>query len=131
MTSRYSKTILILATMLCAASGRADETHTATADVAKMNEIAGPFLKEHCLRCHGESKAKGELRLDLLDSDLNQPVTFERWRKIVQRLQAGDMPPEKEPQPMPKQIADVVQQLTARLDAGYLGAARRRRRQTR
>jgi mono/diheme cytochrome c family protein len=117
VTSSFSKTLFILTTILFASSAWADETHTAAHDVGKISEIAGPFFKEHCIRCHGESEAKGELRLDQLDSDLNQPATFERWRKIVQRVQAGEMPPEKENQPKPEQAADLVKHLMARLDA--------------
>ena len=56
------------------------------------------------------------MRLDDIDSDLSRPATFERWQTIVERIQTGEMPPEKEPQPRPEQVAEIVKQLTSRLN---------------
>ena len=33
--------------------------------------------------------------------------SFERWRKILARVESGEMPPKKEPRPPPAQVADV------------------------
>ncbi|MSU26292.1 MAG: DUF1592 domain-containing protein [Pedosphaera sp.] len=77
---------------------------------------AQPFFKEHCLRCHGPEKAKGDLRLDQLDTDFAKPSTFDRWREISPRAQLGEMPPKKEPRPKPAQVQTFVRQLSARLD---------------
>ena len=77
---------------------------------------AAAFLKEHCLRCHGPEKVKGDLRIDQLDTDLAKPSTFERWREIASRVQSGEMPPKKEPRPESAQAQSFVRQLTARLD---------------
>lgn len=74
------------------------------------------FLKEHCLRCHGPEKVKGDLRLDQLDSDFAKPSTLARWREVAARVQSGEMPPKKEPRPEPAQAQSFVRQLTARLD---------------
>ncbi len=43
------------------------------------------FIKEHCLRCHGPEKTKGDFRLDQLDTDLSKPSAFERWREVMAR----------------------------------------------
>ena len=92
---------------------------------ATLNSPAAPaaldtptvaFIKEHCLRCHGPEKAKGDLRLDQLDADFAKPSTFERWREVVTRVQSGEMPPPKEPRPGAAQVQTVVRQLSARLD---------------
>ncbi len=74
------------------------------------------FFKEHCLRCHGPEKAKGDLRLDRLDTDSSKPSTFDRWREIVARVQSGEMPPKKEPRPKPAQVQAFARQLNAKLD---------------
>ncbi|MSU41120.1 MAG: DUF1587 domain-containing protein, partial [Pedosphaera sp.] len=74
------------------------------------------FIKEHCLRCHGPEKTKGDLRLDQLDTDFAKPSTFERWREVVARVQSGEMPPKKEARPKPAQVQTFVRQLSARLD---------------
>ena len=39
-----------------------------------VDRVVRAFFEEHCLRCHGPSKAKGELRLDQLDADLATPL---------------------------------------------------------
>ena len=34
--------------------------------LAPQDPAVGPFLKKHCLECHGPEKRKGEIRLDRL-----------------------------------------------------------------
>jgi len=82
-----------------------------------VSEDAVQFLTEHCIRCHGETTSKGELRLDGIEKNLSRPATFERWQKIMERVQAGEMPPKDELQPNAEQTADFVRQVTAQLDA--------------
>ena len=84
---------------------------------APQDSHAAAFMKEHCLRCHGPEKAKGDLRLDQLDTDFSKPSTFDRWREISARVQAGEMPPKKEPRPKPAQVQTFVRQLSAQMDA--------------
>lgn len=83
---------------------------------APQDSQAAAFMKEHCLRCHGPEKAKGDFRLDQLDTDFSKPSTFERWREVVARVQSSEMPPKKEPRPQPAQVQAFVRQLTARLE---------------
>ena len=83
---------------------------------AAADHQTAAFMKEHCLRCHGPEQAKGDLRLDQLDTDFSKPSTFERWREVVTRVQSGEMPPKKEPRPQPAQVQAFVRQLSARLD---------------
>ena len=87
---------------------------------APQDSQAAAFMKEHCLRCHGPEKAKGDFRLDQLDTDFSKPSTFERWREVVARVQSGEMPPKKEARPQPAQVQTFVRQLTARLDDAAL-----------
>ena len=119
-TSRFTKASLIPFALFVASWVRADDTpaagSTAVAPVS-THAIAKPFFEEHCIHCHGASDAKGHLRLDTLDSDLTKPATFDRWREIIHRVQAGEMPPENEPRPKPEQIAQLVKELTTRLNA--------------
>lgn len=81
-----------------------------------INGIAHSFFRDHCLDCHGETNAEGELRLDQLEADLAMPDTFRLWQQILERVKSGEMPPTTEPRPQPQQVADFVMQLTARLD---------------
>ena len=83
---------------------------------APLDAPSAAFLKEHCLRCHGPEKAKGDLRLDQLETDFSKPSVFERWREVVSRTQSGEMPPKKEPRPAAAQAQAFVRAVNARLD---------------
>lgn len=117
---QIEKTFLIVGMLLLCNALQAAEDSPIAPDGNDLNRIAGPFFAEHCIRCHGVSKANGDLRLDRLSADLAAPATFERWREIVERVKSGEMPPEKEPRPQPGKIADFVKRLTARLDEAEL-----------
>ena len=59
-----------------------------------------PFLKKHCIRCHGETKSEAGLKLDVLPRDFLAGSRDARaWREVLDRLNLGEMPPEDEPQP--------------------------------
>ncbi|MBT6450644.1 MAG: hypothetical protein HOK62_08000, partial [Verrucomicrobiales bacterium] len=67
---------------------------SALADEALIN--IKPFLKQHCVECHGSDKQKGEIRLDTLDHDLSRPETLEIWQGALDQLNLGEMPPKKQ-----------------------------------
>ncbi|MDF1755898.1 MAG: DUF1592 domain-containing protein [Verrucomicrobiales bacterium] len=52
------------------------------------------FFQSHCVKCHGEKKQKGKVRLD-------DPSRFdaELWTAIYDQLANQEMPPDDEPQP--------------------------------
>ncbi len=68
-------------------------------------EVARPFIEQHCLGCHGAKKAKAGFRVDLLGSDFTAANTAEQWKEVLDRINAGEMPPEGQPRPDPKQTA--------------------------
>ena len=76
------------------------------------------FLKSHCLRCHDESKQKGKFRLDTLGTDFTNPLVAQKWDEVVFRINAGEMPPEKEPQPSALEIGNIAETLTKRIREG-------------
>lgn len=100
-----------------------------TAPAAEASKPAGldaptaAFLQKHCVRCHGMQKAEADLRLDKLETDLDRRDVFTRWHTIVERLRAGEMPPEDEPQPEASELKAVIDVLHGRLEA----ASERRR----
>lgn len=83
---------------------------------SKVDEVTTGFFRRHCVRCHGEKKAQGGLRLDQLDGDLARRDTYARWHAAAAKLRAGDMPPEGEPRPDSVEVATVVRRITQRLD---------------
>lgn len=77
-----------------------------------------PFLAEHCNRCHGEEKQKGDFRVDDLSRDFASGVDAEFWHEIILRLGAGEMPPEDEHQPAAAEVDRVMEWLDERLKEG-------------
>lgn len=53
------------------------------------------LLEDYCSKCHNEKKAKADLDLSKLGSDINSPEHFEKWRMIYDKLQYLEMPPEE------------------------------------
>jgi hypothetical protein len=88
---------------------------------AAMVSAAEPFelfLEKHCVGCHGPKKEKGDLRIDQLSRDFNLGADGHHWAEIVERINAGEMPPEEEAQPTESEIAAVIGQLDARIREG-------------
>lgn len=73
----------------------------ATADpvLALDTKELHPFFERHCLECHDEAVAKGGLDLTSLGTDLADPAVMQKWVRLFDRVQTGEMPPEKEPRP--------------------------------
>ena len=76
------------------------------------------FLATHCLRCHGPDLAERDLRIDQLSRDFAAGTDGHLWAEIVERINAGEMPPEEEPQPTVDEIAAVVGQLDEKIRSG-------------
>ncbi|MDF1739075.1 MAG: DUF1592 domain-containing protein [Verrucomicrobiales bacterium] len=62
-----------------------------------------PFLERYCIDCHGETKQKGEVRLDDFDA-----IDGALWSTIYDQIHYRDMPPEDELQPSEAELASVA-----------------------
>ncbi len=62
----------------------------------RFGESVAPFLKAHCVKCHGEEKPKGGVRLDDLTADAKHA---DRWLAVRDQIRDGLMPPAKESRP--------------------------------
>lgn len=76
------------------------------------------FLEKHCIRCHGPELVERDLRIDQLSRDFKSGKDGHLWGEIVERINAGEMPPEEEPQPTENEIAAVISQLDTRIRDG-------------
>ena len=52
-----------------------------------------PYLQKHCLRCHGEKKEEGELRLDTVSRDFLGGAAAGKWGDILERISGGTRRP--------------------------------------
>ena len=79
-------------------------------------EIIQPFLKEHCIKCHGPEKKKGKLVLHTIKDDFGSEAGSERWIEILNQLTFGEMPPpDEEIRPESSDTAEVVEWIHKRL----------------
>jgi mono/diheme cytochrome c family protein len=74
-----------------------------------------PLFAEFCHRCHGESKQKGDVRLDRLDPAMTTRADAEGFHAALDMINSGEMPPADEPQPNDAQRRLLVGWLTESL----------------
>ncbi len=74
-----------------------------------------PFFDQHCIRCHGEKKQKGDLRLDQLTPDFDTTKNVSTWVEVMDNLNLGEMPPEGEPRPDPEHVRAVADWIATNL----------------
>jgi hypothetical protein len=86
--------------------------------VAQAKESFEIFLDTHCISCHGPEKEKGELRIDELSRDFKSGMDTHHWHEIIEKVNAGEMPPEEEAQPTQEEIAAFVPRLHALMKEG-------------
>jgi len=83
---------------------------------ASAAEPSASFLKKHCFDCHQGSEADGGLDLTQLSRDLNDADAFDRWVRIVDRVQTAEMPPADATQPPPSMQKSFVDSTTTWLE---------------
>jgi len=66
---------------------------------ARLDDRHHEFFRQNCIACHGAEKQKGKLRLDQLPFSITNVETADRWQKVLNALNSGDMPPEDSKQP--------------------------------
>ena len=77
-----------------------------------------PILEKRCFKCHGEKKQKGDLRLDLLPTNLlKDRVAAETWHDVRDALNLSEMPPEKEEPLAPAELKILTGWITQQIDA--------------
>ncbi len=80
--------------------------------------IAQPFFAKYCLRCHDAQKQEGKFRLDSLPRDFTDMGVAQRWGEVLFRVNSGEMPPKDEPQPDPKQLGELAEWISTRINEG-------------
>ena len=81
----------------------------------EFDALITPFIREHCAKCHGEKKQKGDLRLDTLSRDFTHAENAVIWRNVSEILTLGDMPPEEEPRPPADALLSVLKAIDSEL----------------
>jgi hypothetical protein len=53
------------------------------------------FFREFCFDCHNEKKTKGHFNFERLAAEASVGPHADSWEKVIEKLDAGDMPPEE------------------------------------
>jgi hypothetical protein len=80
-----------------------------------MDSALEPFVSTYCVDCHSGSEAEAGLALDKLLEAPSVPHHRLQWQRVVERLTAGEMPPEDAGQPEAEEKGSVLRWLAAEL----------------
>jgi hypothetical protein len=80
-----------------------------------MDSALAPFVTAYCVDCHSGSEAEAGLALDKLLMAPSVPHHRLQWQRVVERLTAGEMPPEDFGQPEADEKAATLAWLAAEL----------------
>jgi mono/diheme cytochrome c family protein len=92
---------LVVATSLCGAQGTPQA-----------------FFETHCYECHDADVKKGDFDLTALPHTFTDAADFDRWVKVFDRIDSGEMPPAKKPRPLAEEKAALLGWLKPSLVAG-------------
>ncbi len=71
------------------------------------------FLEQKCHSCHNAEVSEANLNLASLQFDLTNRNNFAIWKRVLERVSTGEMPPKEEPRPLKSDIEQFVSDLEA------------------
>ncbi|HZY88328.1 MAG TPA: DUF1592 domain-containing protein [Gemmataceae bacterium] len=95
-----------------------------------MPAQARAFFDAYCFDCHGQKTAKAGFSLETLRADFADPRALNRWVRVHDRLEAGEMPPKGKGQPSAEGRRRVTEWLGTQLHDASLDRQRREGRVT-
>ena len=102
--NRFLFPLCLTVLWLCASS------HAATSEV-HFPQKHQTFFKKHCLDCHDSATQEGGVDLEALSFTIATIEQAERWQKVLNVLNSGEMPPEDSGQPDGIEKADFLDEL--------------------
>ncbi|HEX6961582.1 MAG TPA: DUF1592 domain-containing protein [Lacipirellula sp.] len=80
-----------------------------------METALAPFIGTYCIDCHSGAEAEAGLNFEKLLAAPSVPHHRLPWQRVVERVTAGEMPPEEFGQPEPDEKEAVLKWLAAEL----------------
>lgn len=80
-----------------------------------MADVLAPFVTQYCADCHAGDEAEAGLNVERLLEAPSVPHRRREWQRVLDRVRAGEMPPEEGAQPEPAEREAVLAWLTAEL----------------
>ncbi|MFT4586815.1 MAG: mono/diheme cytochrome c family protein [Candidatus Binatia bacterium] len=84
------------------------------------NDAAARLFEQHCRKCHSGEKHKGDFQIEGLSRDFADTGNRAMWSAVMEQLEAGDMPPKKEPQPAAKELRAAVDWIRERAESAEI-----------
>jgi len=100
--------LFLVSLFMCMYVANGDES----TDRAIMHERHRALLKTNCVSCHGPEKQKGKFRVDDLPFTITTVEAAEKWQKVLNAMNSGEMPPEDEKQPTNVAKTDLLDDLS-------------------
>ena len=91
-----------------AAEDRKDGSHPAVVFPEKHRNL----LQNFCFDCHDSATRKGQVDLENIPFELNSIEAAERWQKVLDVMNSGEMPPEDSAQPLAAKKTDFLEALS-------------------
>src|SRR4051812_23235812 len=83
--------------------GKGDKPQGKSSAILFAGQIK-PLLAKYCFDCHGESKPKADLNLKSVADETAILKDRKLWGRLVEYVEAGEMPPEDRPQPTEAEV---------------------------
>ncbi|MBL8796465.1 MAG: DUF1592 domain-containing protein [Planctomycetia bacterium] len=109
---------LALVWLYCAGSVEAADNEAKGHFLAKVE----PFVKQHCVRCHGAEKQSAKLRFDGGYPNLADETIRKNWELAWVKIASGEMPPKGEPAPDTAAMVPVLDLIRAHAATAELAA---------
>src|SRR5262245_20824552 len=93
------RSIIILLLLICWAVMPSAPQAQRSQGADYFRKSVQPFLAEHCYMCHNSKLKSGQLNLELYQTAAAVMQNREIFETVLQKLQAGEMPPEGLPRP--------------------------------
>jgi mono/diheme cytochrome c family protein len=119
----FWRTLIFLCPLVCVALLVVDRRvqsadappQTPTPTDSIFEKAVQPFFANNCYSCHNEERQTGDLSLEAFKTALSLRRDRATMKLILDKLNAGAMPPPKMPQPKPEEVTAVTQWLSHQL----------------
>lgn len=123
ISKNISRTLILLCSLVCVAlvvvDRRAQSANTPAQTPAQtdstFDKAVQPFFANHCYTCHNDERQTGDLSLETFKTSASLSKNRGTMRLILEKLNAGAMPPAKMPQPKPEDVSVVTGWLSQEL----------------
>ena len=103
VSARLALGLGVLLAMACRSSAAVKNQKAAAKSPVTFEKNVAPLLDQYCFSCHGNGKHKGDVILDQYRDEASGLADVKLWTKVREKVQNGEMPPEKKPQPTPRE----------------------------